>query len=106
MYCFTHYFSNADSQVTIMANDIRGRLPSTTGEDSHGTNDDVIMSNIPSKRVFGIGIIAIGLLVLSVALILGFQFPIHVFEKTIDHLCILSSAHPEYKIWVSLQGTV
>lgn len=82
-----------------MGNDIRSRLPSAA-DDTNVTSDDVIMSTIPSKQVFGIGIIAIGLLILSIAFIMGFQFPKYVFDKTIDYLCILSPTHPEYGVWV------
>lgn len=56
-----------------------------------------------SKRVFGIGIIISGLLVLSIALILGLRFPAYVYDKAVQTQCILESDHNQYEIWVSNQ---
>ena len=55
-----------------------------------------------SKRVFGIGIIISGLLVLSIALILGLRFPAYVYTKAVQTQCILESGHDQYEVWVSI----
>ncbi len=54
-----------------------------------------------SKRVFGIGIIIAGLLVLSIALILGLRFPAYVNSKAVQTQCILEPDHHQYHTWVS-----
>ena len=55
-----------------------------------------------SKRVFGIGIIISGLLVLSIALILGLRFPAYVYTKAVQTQCILDFGHDQYEFWVSI----
>ena len=56
-----------------------------------------------SKVVFGVGIIAVGLLFLAVALIIGLQFPKHVEKRMITELCVLDSEYILYDEWVSFQ---
>ena len=55
-----------------------------------------------SRRVFGTGIVATGLLVLTIGLILGLEFPKFVYRKSIEDTCILDRTHPKYSIWVSV----
>ena len=55
------------------------------------------------KRVFGIGIIATGLLVLAISLIIGLEFPKYVWKRNIDNVCIVDKQHPKFEVWV---GTV
>ena len=53
-----------------------------------------------SKRILGVGIIASGILVLSIALILGIKFPQFVQEKAMDDVCIVDKEHSLYNRWV------
>ena len=53
-----------------------------------------------SKRILGVGIILGGLIVLSVALIVGIGFPKFVFETNLKDVCIQDASHPRYKLWV------
>lgn len=55
-----------------------------------------------SKIIFGLGIVACGMLVLAVALIMGFEFPKQVVELLMEDLCILDPSHSLFTTWVSI----
>jgi len=53
-----------------------------------------------SKRILGVGIILGGLIVLTIALIIGIGFPEFVYETNLKAVCIQDASHPRYKLWV------
>ena len=53
-----------------------------------------------SKRILGAGIVATGIVVLSVGLIFGIGFPKVVYQSNLKNVCIEDDTHPLYQLWV------
>lgn len=54
-----------------------------------------------SSRILAIGVTLAGGLVLSVALIMGLEFPRHVRSQLRDDQCVVHERHPKFLSWVS-----
>jgi hypothetical protein len=72
-----------------------------TGYSDRRQHELKMPSKTMSKRVFGVGIILTGVVILGAALIIGLQFPKLVFNTNLESLCILSKDHARYDLWVS-----
>ncbi|KAK7504256.1 hypothetical protein BaRGS_00004560 [Batillaria attramentaria] len=57
-----------------------------------------------STRILGVGILLAGVLVLSVALIMGLEFPKYVHTHLREDQCVLQDQHDKFRTWVSLQS--
>ena len=54
-----------------------------------------------STRILAVGVMLVGALVLSVALIMGLEFPKYVRSQLRDDQCVVHARHPKYQSWVS-----
>ena len=54
-----------------------------------------------STHLLGLGIGIVGVLILSVALILGLEFPKFARNRLVEDQCVASSDHKSYYKWVS-----
>lgn len=68
-----------------------GRKPDTLARSNHSM----------STKILGLGIFLTGMLILSIALIMGLEFPKYVYNKLVEEQCIINENHPKYREWVS-----
>ncbi|KAL3874003.1 hypothetical protein ACJMK2_037074 [Sinanodonta woodiana] len=68
---------------------------------TNAARESAIRGQRISAHILGIGIFMVGVMVLSVALILGLGFPRYVNERITDDQCILNKDHKFYYAWVS-----
>lgn len=54
-----------------------------------------------STKILAVGVTLVGGLVLSVALIMGLEFPKHVRSHLRDDQCVVHERHPKFQSWVS-----
>lgn len=71
--------------------------PSWSRKDS----DNKVPQQAMSTKILGLGLFLVGVLLLSVALIIGLEFPKYVRTKIIEDQCILNKDHSKFESWVS-----
>ncbi len=64
--------------------------------------DDLPLPKAMSKKIFGFGIVTSGLVILAFGLVIGLQFPKHVFRNHLADVCVNASTHPHFTQWVSV----
>ncbi|KAL8601619.1 hypothetical protein ACOMHN_003885 [Nucella lapillus] len=52
-----------------------------------------------SSRILAVGVMLVGVLVLSVALIMGLEFPKYVFSQFREDQCVVHSRHQNFPSW-------
>ncbi|XP_071081026.1 uncharacterized protein [Haliotis cracherodii] len=69
--------------------------PSWSRKDS----DNKVPQQAMSTKILGLGLFLVGVLLLSVALIIGLEFPKYVRTKIIEDQCILNKDHSKFESW-------
>lgn len=54
-----------------------------------------------STKILGFGISMVGIVILSIALIMGLEFPSFVHDRVVHDICVAGQDHKFYTKWVS-----
>ncbi|XP_067681607.1 uncharacterized protein [Haliotis asinina] len=66
---------------------------------SRKDSDTKVPQQAMSTKILGLGLFLVGVLLLSVALIIGLEFPKYVRTKIIEDQCILNKDHSKFESW-------
>ncbi|XP_041351938.1 uncharacterized protein LOC121370637 [Gigantopelta aegis] len=61
--------------------------------------DVSVRGSVMSVKILVLGIFFIGIFMLTIALIMGLEFPKYVRRKIIEDQCIINANHPKYDTW-------
>ena len=63
--------------------------------------DVSVRESVMSVKILVLGIFFVGIFMLTIALIMGLEFPKYVRRKIVEDQCIINTNHPKYETWVS-----